>query len=93
MDTDYLGHGRSQQAHRIIITQIRLGRKRQLHNIVYRTDIIRKQIHFLHLSPVERRVMIYQIHQLVQPFPLQVTQFLTTHALFILVPNHVFHFV
>ena len=70
MDTDYLGHGRSQQAHRIIITQIRLGRKRQLHNVVYRTDIIRKQIHFLHLSPVERRVMIYQIHQLVQPFPL-----------------------
>ena len=61
---------------------------KQLHDIVYGHYILRRDIHLLHLVPIERHIMIYILHQFLKSFTLQFAQFLTTHAFFVWIPDH-----
>ena len=64
--------------------------KRQFYNIIYAIDIVGSNSHFLHLLPIEGRVMINVIYNFLESYALNLAKTFAVHTLNALIPNHVF---
>ena len=88
MNSHNLTHGHSSQSEGIVVSQVELIGKRQLHNVVDTLNITRLQSHLLELLTVERRVVIHVLCHFHQPAALYLAKLLAIHTLNRLIPNH-----
>ena len=90
MYTDNLRRRSGLKAVWIIIAKVLLRCERQFHDVVDRHYVFRRYVHLLHLVSVERHIMIYILHQFLEPFSLQFPHLLTAHAFLVGIPDHIY---
>ena len=90
VDADNLTSWCRLQPERIVVTKVFLRGEGQFLDVFYGLNVVWTDVHFLHLVAVERYVVIDIFHNLVQAFALKGTHLITTHALFVRIPNHCF---
>ena len=89
METDDLAHRSGLKAGGIVVTQVLLGREGELYDIVDGGDVIGGKVSLLKFMTVERDVVIYIVHYLVQALALEFAHLLARHGLFVGVPDHI----